>query len=644
MGAEDLRKHVDERLEHIRKELVGIAEGIPEGPLQERISNLTLEIEKLVYETLLEVPQKSGEIKTGLTEFEDAGHRVNQASFGGLPELFADQPSHHKPTVSFGGIRQLFEVEMEVFGVHAESNKGSEDDDNRSASQSPIYDGVDQLFVDGPLQGKKNFSGVSDMFKKKGEEKRAGTPDNQEEKAKILGKEFDPTGRNHDRTVSIGGVGALTADQEDEMEDLFQSAEAQARRNDEKRPEGLSENQEEKNKNVGDELLPAPAHSHDRNVSIGGVRTVDSNQQDQEDEIEDLFRDLEVDKMSNEHETPGGPELTESHNRGASYGGARQLIDIECDSFSDEENSPKVPDNDQEKEPIVHKPDESGDALKELDKLREENNDLRAVNSRLESEIADLQKAVAVVVVKQDDGAADAVESEKATGGSPVAEKSNLEDEHNKHERCISHGVINCLGDGGSPVAEKFNLEDEHNKHERNVSHGGVRPLKDFDDIDLGLDELGDQVQGSNPRELFDGQGTVEDPRGHERRRSNLQDGRELFEDQDVEKDNSTYSQMRGDTFHEMDLSSTQKDGVMKELTREHLQLKMSKIELIKSTAEEIDRLRGIIKTLASQLKHIKEVHNKLLNTTLGDQMLGSVSGVFGAVTGFFYASEPAPV
>merc|ERR1711920_567402 len=182
------------------------------------------------------------------------------------------------------------------------------------------------------------------------------------------------------------------------------------------------------------------------------------------------------------------------------------------------------------------------------------------------------------------------------------------------------------------------NLEIEHNKHERCISHGGVRPLQDFDDIDLGLDELGDRVVGSKPRELFDGQGTVEDPRGHERRRSNLQDGRELFEDnKNVANDNNPFNKMRGDTLHEMDLASPQKnDAITKDLSREHLQLKMSKIELIKSTAEEIDRLRGIIKILASQLKHINEVHNKLLNQTLGGQMFGGVSGVFGAVTGFF--------
>jgi len=593
MGAEDLRKHVDERLEYIRKELVDIAEGIPEGPLQERISDLTVEIEKLVYETLQEVPVKAGELKTGLKEFEGAGHRANQASYGGVPEMFVneDQPAH-KPTYSFGGIRQLFEVEMEVFGVDAQTKKGSEDDDNRGPSPSPSYVGVDALFMDGPLQGKQNFSGVADLLKKKGEEKRTGTPDNQEEKAKILGKEFDPTGRNHDRTVSIGGVGSLTVDQEDEMEDLFQNAEAAAR------SAGGAENLEEKNKNAGDELLsPAPAHCHDRNVSIGGVRTINSNQQDQEDEIEDLFKNPKVETMSNEDETPGGPDFNESHNRGASFGGARQLIDVECDSFDEEENSPDILDNNQDLDPIVH---ESEDAMKmsqsetskELDKLREENNDLRAVNSRLANEISDLQKAI-----KEED-------PERAAG-------SNLEIEHNKHERCISHG--------------------------------GVRPLQDFDDIDLGLDELGDKVQGSKPRELFDGQGTVEDPRGHERRRSNLQDGRELFEDKNVEKDNNPFNPMRGDTFHEMDLSPQKNDGVMKDLTREHLQLKMSKIELIKSTAEEIDRLRGIIKTLASQLRHINEVHNKLLNSTLGNQMLGSVSGVFGAVTGFFSASEPAP-
>jgi len=599
MGAEDLRKHVDERLEYIRRELGDIAEGIPEGPVQERISNLTVEIEKLVYETLQEVPTQNGELKTGLTEFEGADHRINQASYGGVPELFSNEDQGHKHTYSFGGIRQLFEVEMEVFGVDAQTKKGPEDDDddNRCASPSPSYVGVDQLFMDGPLKGVQNFSGVADLLKKKDEEKHTGTPDNPEEKAKILGKEFDPTGRNHDRTVSIGGVEALTVDQEDEMEDLFQNAEPAARS-----AGGLPENQEEKNKNVGDEFLsPAQSHSHDRNVSIGGVRTINSNQQDQEDEIEDLFRDPKIETMSNEDETPGGPEFSESHTRGASFGGARQLIDIECDSFEEEENSPDILDDDQDLEPIVHDSEDAmkmshSETSKELDKLREENNDLRAVNSRLAKEISDLQKA------KEDD---DLAEAERAAG-------SNLEIEHNKHERCISHG--------------------------------GVRPLQDFDDIDLGLDELGDKVQGSKPRELFDGQGTVEDPRGHERRRSNLQDGRELFEDKNAEKDINPFSKMRGDTFHEMDLSSPQKkDGYTKDLTREHLQLKMSKIELIKSTAEEIDRLRGIIKILASQLKHINEVHNKLVNTTLGGQMFGGVSGVFGAVTGFFSASEPAP-
>jgi len=372
------------------------------------------------------------------------------------------------------------------------------------------------------------------------------------------------------------------------MEDLFQNAEAAARTTG-----GPEENQEEKNKNAGGDLLtPAPAHSHDRNVSIGGVRTISSNQQDQEDEIEDLFKNPKVETMSDEDETPGGPDFNESHNRGASFGGARQLIDIECDSFDEEENSPDILDGNQDLEPMDSMKDET---KKELDKMREENNDLRAVNSRLANEIADLQKAM-----KDND-----LETERAAG-------SNLEIEHNKHERCISQG--------------------------------GLRPLQDYGDVASGLDELGDKVQGSKPRELFDGQGTVADPSGHERRRSNLQDGRELFEDKNVERVSNPFGPMRGDTFREVDLPSPQKkDVVMKDLTREHLQLKMSKIELIKTTAEEIDRLRGIIKALASQLKHINEVHNKLLNTTLGNQMLGSVSGVFGAVTGFFSASEPAP-
>jgi len=514
MGAEDLRKHVDERLEYIRKELMEISEGITEGPLKERVSNLTGEIEKLVYETLSEVPSTAEEkIKEelGITE-----HRSNQASYGGVPELFMtpDEQQMHKHTVSFGGIRQLFDVEMEVFGSN-QPDDGPNGHESPEPSLSPSYEDVHRLFLDGPLQGTENFSGVSDMFKIPDEE----THLNFGEKKKILGKEFDTTGRNHDRNVSIGGVRQL--------ENLI-------------------------------------------------------------DEDDDLFENARNEDGDNVTETPGGPEKSDSHNRQTSYGGARQLVTVECDTFSEEETKeptpPQASNNDQE-------PDEK---------------DSHGADGH--------ERGVSVGGVRQ---LCVFEEDDLDFDGEPKEPQVDLEDDHSDAAEPTKRTP---------PAVEDPNPEDTNGMHDRNVSIGGVRTLQVYD---LGLDDLDDNL-GGKPRELFDGQGTVEDPLGHERRRSNLQDGRELFEDRNEEKV-STF-----DSSHPQGDSRTK----MQDLKREHLQLKMSKIELIKSTAEEIDRLRGIIKTLASQLRHINEVHNKLLNATLGGQMLDSV---FGAFTGFFSApSEPS--
>jgi len=525
MGAEDLRKIVDERLEYIRKELKDISEAIPEGPLQERVLNLTGEIEKLVYETLSEVPSAQDD-----QEKEVAGldHRSNQASYGGVPELFMSPAEQriHKHTVSFGGIRQLFDVEMEVFGVNkpeAEAN-GHE---SPCPSVSPTYEDVHKLFMEGPLKGDENFNGVSDMFRK--EEKQRH---NFGEKRKIMGKEFDPTGRNHDRNVSIGGVRQLGNDLEEEDDELFERDQNEVEGSDKETPE----------------------------------------------------------------ETTGDP-----HNRTMSIGGARQLVTMECDTFSDEEvkeSSPQAPNNDKVSDaPDDAAPDGHGRGISV--------GGVRAL------------------------GGDEFDEEDLNFDGEPKEPQVDLEDDQSD----VAESA------GRSPVAEDLKPEDTAGMHDRNVSIGGVRTLQVFD---LGLDDIEVNMEGK-PRELFDGKGTVEDPQGPERRRSNLQDGRELFEDQNEEKV-STFDQMGGVSYLD---SNPQGDGrtKMQDLKREHLQLKMSKIELIKSTAEEIDRLRGIIKTLASQLRHINEVHNKLLNATLGGQMYDSVSGVFGAFTGFFSApTEPSSV
>jgi len=518
MGVEDLEKHVDERLGFIHNELMQISAHI-DGPLQKRLINLNGVIKNLVYETLSKVPASLKDqlkMESGVVCMD---HRSNRASYGGVPELFMspDEQRIHKHTVSFGGIRQLFDVEVEMFDEDKPVGDAN-GHESPTLSPSPSYEDVHRLFMDGPLQGKENFDGVSDMFQT--DEKM---PQNFGEKRKNLGKEFDTTGRNHDRNVSIGGVRQLV-DFDDE--DLFESA----------------------------------------IVEDGGDNT----------------------------ETPGGPEPSDSHNRTTSFGGARQLVTVECDTFTDEEEKQTSPQASINKQASNGNEDHGPDGHERVVSV----GGVRQLNI-IEFEEEDLNFDV-----------------------EPKEPKVDLEDDHSDAEEPSGRSP---------PVVEDTNPEDEP-AHDRHVSIGGVRTLQVFD---LGLDDLDDNMEGK-PRELFDGHGTVEDPRGHERRRSNLQDGRELFEDQNEEKV-STFDPIGGDSYLD-----SQGDGrtKMQDLKREHLQLKMSKIELIKSTAEEIDRLRGIIKTLAIQLRHINQVHNKLLNATLGGQMLDSV---FGAFTGFFSApSQPS--
>jgi len=79
---------------------------------------------------------------------------------------------------------------------------------------------------------------------------------------------------------------------------------------------------------------------------------------------------------------------------------------------------------------------------------------------------------------------------------------------------------------------------------------------------------------------------------------------------------------------------------MVEDLAREHLYLKESKIELIRSTAKEIDRLRGLIKLLADQLKKNKVEQDRVSSTTFGGQVLVSVSEAFGVVSGMFSVSE----
>jgi len=498
MGAEDIRRHVDERLASIKKELEDIANGIPEGALQERVSKLSGEIEKLVYETLAEVPNTTDETdepKFGIG-FDFMDHRSNQASYGGVPEMFmtTDQTTH-RINYSYGGMGELFDADMNV-GREEEQKEEIATDLKNSPSPSPSYEGVGRLFIDGPLKGKMNFNGVTIMFKET-------LASNDGELKKDLGKEFDTTGRNHDRKVSIGGIGHLADELEDE--EFF----------------------------------------IDQNTKIG----------------------------SDDGEPQAELSVPEAHNRQESYGGVRQLVTVECDTFSDleQETSPQASNEDQDKVLVGHE---------------------RTVMSG--------GRQPSSTVVDEEDMNFDDI-------------KMQVEEDPSRNLKA-------------NDSLESPNRDDDLGQHERQVR-----------EYDLGLDDLGDSMLGGKPRELFDGQGTVEDPGGHERRRSNLQDGRELFEE--MEKGNS-FNQRRGD--FEIG-NSSQQSVKIQDLRREHLQLKMSKIELIKSTAEEIDRLRGIVKILANQLRQKTNEHNKLLNATIGGQMLDSVSGVFGAVTGFFSApSQPS--
>jgi len=76
---------------------------------------------------------------------------------------------------------------------------------------------------------------------------------------------------------------------------------------------------------------------------------------------------------------------------------------------------------------------------------------------------------------------------------------------------------------------------------------------------------------------------------------------------------------------------------MMEDLAKEHLNLKMSKIQLIMSTAREIDRLRAANKLLLNKLCQCQIELGK--STANGVQGSSDASGVLGVVTGLFFRS-----
>jgi len=72
---------------------------------------------------------------------------------------------------------------------------------------------------------------------------------------------------------------------------------------------------------------------------------------------------------------------------------------------------------------------------------------------------------------------------------------------------------------------------------------------------------------------------------------------------------------------------SNEEDQV--DLEEKLFHVKTSKIDLVKSTAEEITRLREIIKRLASQLRDLRIEYKKLLNPSFGGQIFGAVASLF---------------
>merc|ERR550534_938351 len=74
---------------------------------------------------------------------------------------------------------------------------------------------------------------------------------------------------------------------------------------------------------------------------------------------------------------------------------------------------------------------------------------------------------------------------------------------------------------------------------------------------------------------------------------------------------------------------------MMQDLAKEHLNLKMSKIQLIMSTAREIDRLRNANKLLVNQLCQCQIERGK--STASGVQESSEAPGVLGVVTGLFF-------
>jgi len=607
MGLEDVyRKHVDERLECITKELLDIADIVPKGQLQERLSSLCGQIQKLVYESLKMPPQTFSEEHqkelSGLQSTErSVNHRINQASFGGVPELFMDEAPIHKHTVSFGGIRQLFDVETEVFEVGVPLlgvNNLAEENSANPLSPSPSYEGVDLLFKDGPLKGNANFDGVSDMFRKSEDKSRSASL----------------TYEGVDRLFKDGPL--MGKANFDGVSDMFR-------------------NPEDEKINMGREFNSDNSH-HDRTISFGGVRQLGADEEFEDVDFGETYN--QIDNGTGDKDAREGA-TEDAHNRGMSNGGVRQLIPVECDTFSDEEiekTSPKV-------SIIVEKNEFGHDRTVSIGGVRQLKQD------GLEEELLDLDRAAEMTSKKVSDIVPSGHDRTVSTGGVRQLQQDGFEDElldldniaaemtnnlRKEDEQSDAAEVEEEPAHGCSFDVEKdANLDDESQFHGRTVSHGGVKPLQD-----LEMDDL-DEPRGSHetkPRQMVDDQGIVKNTQ-HERRRSNMQNVLEEGPvNVKVQRESDMYLES-GNTLSEVRDLKMQTQNLKSKLQ----QLELSKFDLVKSTSVEINRLRGIINTRDIQLRHLTKDHKRLVIAMHSVQN----AGVFGSFTNFFSAApEPSHV
>lgn len=636
--AAEFKKNVEAKLEALKAEIGEIAEAVTDTAIKDRLAQLSTNVETLIYETLTQTqntqpqqgkrPQRSaadrrkesGFAGNGFAlEAEDAngpaggGHHGQQASYGGVAQLFMNKKPEeeapenedgkadpkHQQNISFGGIRQLFESGEQTGAGQEEFLVEPEDEESAKAEQKRKHGRHKSIH-----RRTRSRNSVTDMFSKDPSDlagDRSSSEDSVDKENRLEKEKGPVTLRQHPLAHSPSRPPAGSWEGVDEWfkdpsktlaapknwEGVATLFDMTNTNRDAGKEFGAKELPEEefptveldvKARNPTNRDVPQESKDrhHERHISYGGVRQL----------VEDeLVEDPPAEEAKHEARV---------HNRNTSFGGVMQ---IEDDGDDDRHMLPMgllhnaaIDDDGPETPPGRsggHDRNLSYGGVRQIPDLEEpargrghgRNVSVGGVRQIDEDDLTNpLQGVEAVHIDIEDDQSS----------------------ENNTAEEIVSDDQTGPSKPAGG--------------HGRKVSYGGVRPIADED-------------QASDEDQFF----ADKDHGGDERRRSKMQDGRELF---DTNKGQTT----SGDAAREGQLKRLLQNT--QDLAREHLQLKMSKIELIKSTAEEIDRLRDIIRALAANLKKVRANQQKLVNATLGTHLAESVSGVFGAVTGFF---SPAP-